>query len=194
MSGKEKPLPKPPSTPFGRKKRFEHVEEKEPLIADELAMAMAEGKFEEFLKNNLPDSEHARKLAEMMMGMTGMFSPGGLPEQKKYKSPDDSEAYESICTEEGKAPDPPREIVNAVQSGDVEGLMSLLYQERQKRISAAGLRSGETDDTQAGRHIVEKEILDQMMKIASDNNVSQDWLLMRAIKLYIREYQRTGRL
>ena len=73
MSKQEKLLPKPPNTPFGRKRHFEEDESKDPLIADEMVQAMAEGKLEEFLKKELPDNEYARKLAEMMMGMTGML-------------------------------------------------------------------------------------------------------------------------
>jgi hypothetical protein len=75
MSKKEKPLPTPPGTPFGGKKRYKVDEGKEPLMANEMAQAMAEGRLEEYLQNELPDSEYARKLTEMMMGMTGMMPP-----------------------------------------------------------------------------------------------------------------------
>ncbi len=73
---KEKPLPKPPHTAFGRKKPAEH-EEGDTLLADRLAAAMAEGKIEEFLKQEMPDNEYARNLTSMMMGMTGMLPIGG---------------------------------------------------------------------------------------------------------------------
>ena len=78
MSEKEKPLPRPPKTPFGRN-RFEQREEDAPLMADRMAAAMAEGKLEEFMKEEMPDNDYARALASMMMGMTGMMPGGSLP-------------------------------------------------------------------------------------------------------------------
>jgi len=75
MSEKERPLPKPPTTPFGRKRPFEEKEDNAPLMADRLAAAMAEGTLDEFMKQELPDNEHARTLAMMMMGMSGMMPP-----------------------------------------------------------------------------------------------------------------------
>ena len=43
-----------------------------------MAAAAAEGKLEDFLKQEMPDNEYARNLANMMMGMTGMMS-GSMP-------------------------------------------------------------------------------------------------------------------
>jgi len=33
-----------------------------------------------------------------------------------------------------------------------------------------------------------------LLQIAEDNSVSVDWLILRAIKVYVQEYQKTGRL
>ena len=41
---------------------------------------------------------------------------------------------------------------------------------------------------------IEKDLLDEIMKIASENNLTADWVLIRALKVFVREYQRTGRL
>ncbi|MCC6347898.1 MAG: hypothetical protein IT388_11980, partial [Nitrospirales bacterium] len=71
MSREEKPLPKPPSTPFGRKKQFGETESDMNLLSDRLAMAMAEGKLDEYMQKEMPDNEYARSLTMMMMGMTG---------------------------------------------------------------------------------------------------------------------------
>jgi hypothetical protein len=76
---KEKPLPKPRKAAFGRKKQFGQEEGQDALLADRLAAAMAEGKLEEFLKQEMPDNEYARSLATMMMGMTGMMPPADAP-------------------------------------------------------------------------------------------------------------------
>lgn len=197
MPEREKSLPKPPATPFGRKRRFEDDEKKDPLIADQMAMAMAEGKIDKFLKENIPDTEHARKLAEMMMGMTGIFSPGVPGTHRKRDDSQDNPSSQS-ARQESDALQPPQEVIDAVQSGDVQGLMALLYREHQKRMPEQDQNRDESDDSGSDQPlseaVVEREIIDEMIRIAADNNVTQDWLLMRALKLYIREYQRTGRL
>jgi len=41
---------------------------------------------------------------------------------------------------------------------------------------------------------IEKEVLDELIKIASANSVTLDWLIMRALKVYMQEYQKTGKL
>jgi hypothetical protein len=41
---------------------------------------------------------------------------------------------------------------------------------------------------------IEKELVDAMIKIAKDNSVSADWIILRAIKVYVEEYRRTGKL
>jgi hypothetical protein len=197
MSKKDKPLPKPPSTPFGRKRSFEEGSEKEPLMADQMAMAMSEGKLDEFIQKKLPDSEPARKLAEMMMGMTGMMPEGSSfqPSPKKKESSKKSEA--GVLEEAPSAGGPPEEVFNAVKNADVKGLMDLLRKEQKKR-------QGGTEDPVEGENkesdfsqsdaAIEKEILDQIIKIASENNLSLDWIFFRALKRYVHEYKKTGNL
>ncbi len=185
MSDKEKPLPKPPGTPFGRKKPFEEDEETAPLTADQMAQAMAEGRLEEFLQKELPDSEYARALAKMMMGMTGMLPPQGVSAELKK--------------DETKPPvsQPPEDVINAAQSGDVKGLIELLSREHKKRIPDAGTSPMEEEKKTSpspDQPLIEKDIIDELIKIASDNNLSVDWLVFRAIKRYIQEYRKTGQL
>jgi len=80
------------------RKRFEEQGEDGGLIADKLAAAMAEGKIDEFMKQELPDNEYARKLAQMMMGISGMMPQKvsdflGTPvsgEQAPAQPPEDS--------------------------------------------------------------------------------------------------------
>ncbi len=79
MKKKDNPLPKPPNSAFGRKNRFEQPDEQPTLMADRMAGAMAEGKLDEFIKQEMPDNEYARSLASMMMGMTGMLPMGETP-------------------------------------------------------------------------------------------------------------------
>ena len=197
MSEKEKPLPEPPKTPLGRK-RFEEREEDVPLMADRMAVAMAEGKLEEFMKKELPDNDYARTLASMMMGMTGMMPSGVLP-PLSGKAP----AERSDKTEEANPPEgissgvqTPEDVINAVQSGDVKNVMEILAREHKKRSpgSASILAEEKKTDDIPGLGDVEKETLNQLIKIASENNVSIDWTVLRALKLYIREYRKTGRL
>lgn len=166
MSDKKKALPKPPKKPFGRKGPSAERGGDEPLMADEMAEAMAKGQLEEYLRDSLPESEYGKKLADMMMGMTGMM--------------------------------PPADIVSAAQTADVNRLMGLLKREHEKISHPSGHQdetekkgeesSGPTSAT------IEKEIIDAFLYIASENKLSVDWLLFRAIKRYVQEYDKTGNL
>jgi len=186
---KEKPLPKPPATPFGGKKAFAREEDQEPLTADRMAAAMAEGKLDEFLQQEMPDNEYARNLATMMMGMTGMMpvagAPAGTPEGA---SPEQTSATGEV----------PEDVRRAVLSGDAQGLMDMLRREHRKRGSGAG---EELPQTAAAEPVkmqdipaIDKELIDALVQVAQDNSVSLDWIILRAIKVYIQEYRKTGKL
>jgi hypothetical protein len=195
MARKQKPLPTPPSTPFARKRPFEENETTEPLMTDRMAKAMADGTLEEFLKKELPDNEHARKLADMMMGMTGIlpsegFSRKPVPKKEACSEKPDAARHDSAIQ-------PPEDVVNAVKSADVKGLMELLKREHTK------LQGGkdESDDKEKkdaesvrDQAVIEKEVIEHFTGIASDNNLSLDWLFFRALKRYVEEYQITGNL
>ena len=202
MSKKEKPLPKPPSSPFGRKKSFEDPGSSEPLLADRMAMAMSEGTLDEFLQEEIPDSEYARKLAEMMMGFTGMMPPEAAPsapEAREKKAPD-RRSNKRGRGKPGKASpdvDPPEEVVKAVQSADVEGLMDLLKKEHNKRQGIKEEKPAKPQKKSSppkNSAAIEKEILDQLIKIASENNLPLDWIVLRALTRYVQEYKKTGSL
>ena len=197
MSEKEKPLPRPPTSAFGRKRRFEENEGDVPLMADRIAAAMAEGKLEEFMKEEMPDNDYARTLATMMMGMTGMM-PGAFPSPSGKEAEEHSEKTEEVkLPEETPSPvQPPEDVINAVHAGDVKGVMEILAREHKKmnpESESIPTEEKKTDDT-PGLNDIEKETLNQLIKIASENNVSMDWTVLRALSLYIREYQKTGRL
>ena len=187
MSEKEHPLPKPPTTPFGKKRSFEERDENAPLMVDRLTAAMAEGRLDEFMKQELPDNEQARTLAMMMMGMSGMMPPQGIPSVQE-----DEPRGEAV----NLLSEPPEEVVKAAKEGNVKRLMETLQKEHKKR-------SGDAEGDIAPENIeepsptidkVEKETLDQLMDIASKNNLSMDWIILRALRLYVEEYQKTGRL
>lgn len=198
MPKKEKPLPKPPKTPFERKKPFDGEGKQEPLMADRMAVSMSEGKLEEFMQRELPDNEHARKLAEMMMGMTGMLTPAGFsgkPEPKKEGPSEKPEA--SIPEKQSSEVHPPDDVVNAVKSADVKGLMDLLRREHNKRHGDEGMAvAGEKHEYahSPDQAMIEKEIIERLISIASDNNLSLDWIFFRALKRYVQEYEKTGNL
>lgn len=192
MSEKEKPLPQPPSTPFGLKKRFEQAGDDSPLVADQLAMAMAEGKLDEYIEQEMPDNEHARKLA-MMMGMSGMADIVQAPNKNAVERPGE-ESAEALS--EAKGPlQPPEDLLKAAVDGDVKGLMEILRREHEKNNpgTAAPVYKG-----LAAEHgttpVVEKEIVDALAAIADENSLTMDWLILRAIKLYVQEYKKTGKL
>ncbi len=197
MSGKERPLPKPPRTPFGRR-RPEEDEEGAPLMADRMAAAMAEGKLEEFMKEEMPDNDYARTLAAMMMGMTGMMPPGGVPAASGEGAgarPGESEETKPL-EETTSAVQPPEDVIDTARAGDVKGMMDILVREHRKRMRDAEAEPEEEEkaDETSGLSEVERETLNQLIRIASENNVSVDWTILRALKLYILEYQKSGRL
>jgi len=183
----ERSLPKPPTTPFGRKRSFEEEEENVPLMADRMAAAMAEGRLDEFMKQELPDNEQARTLAMMMMGMSGMMPPQGFPSVQENEP-----QGEPL----NPSPEPPEEMVKAAKEGDVKRLMETLQREHKKRSGDAEENitpeNIERDSPAIGK--AEKETLDQLMDIASKNNLSMDWIILRALRLYVEEYHKTGRL
>lgn len=198
MSKKDKPLPKPPSTPFGRKKHFDDNEGTEPLMADQMAVAMSQGKLEEYLEREMPDNEHARKLAEMMMGMTGIMAPGKSAGRSFPKKEETSQM--SQPEKPGVEPasvQPPADLVSAVQSGDVTSLMNILKREHNRR---HGLPDEKVQDTkkesahEPDQAVFEKEVIERLITIASDNNLTLDWIFFRALKRYVEEYKKTGNL
>jgi len=196
-SDKEKPLPKPPTTAFGRRNRPEQ-EDQTTLMADRMAAAMAEGKLEEFLQQEMPDNEYARNLATMMMGMTGMMPAGGTavsshtPENREQLLSSENSTSGQTPSAEGI----PGDIKKAIQGGDVRELMDLLRREHQKR--RPGAETNPADEVSASQPVdqptIDKELIDALIRIATDNSVTLDWIMLRAIKLYVQEYQKTGRL
>ncbi len=197
---KNKPLPTPPTVPFGRKRPFEESRGHEPLIADRMAAAIAEGKLDEFLKQEMPDNQYARNLATMMLGMTGMMPGTGVlqgappaPEPQQPPSPE-SEIPAQVST----AGDIPEDIQSAVQGGDVQGVMDMLRREHLKRSSRANeeLPKTATPDSSKPRDmpIFDKETIDALISIAKENDVTLDWVILRAIKVFVREYANSGRL
>jgi hypothetical protein len=197
MSSKEKPLPKPPNTDFGRKKQFEQPEEQASLLADRMAAAMAEGKLDEFLKREMPDNEYARSLASMMMGMTGMMPPGGIP-ASSHAPANKEQPLSSVNAASGKIPsaeEVPEEVRKAVQGGDVKGLMDLLRREHQKRMPGEESPPEEATAPQpVDQPTIDKELIDALIQIAKDNSVTMDWIILRAIKAYVEEFRKTGKL
>ena len=197
MSKKERNLPKPGKTPFSRK-RPENEGQDDLLMADKMAMAAAEGKLNEYLQQEIPEGEYAKKLAMMMMGMTGILPhEGGLSaDEESLRSP--SDAAETGQVQGGEAVSAvPEDVVNAVQAGDVEKLKELLAREKQRRRPDSVEESGEArnpDQCQPAPSMIDKDMLDTLMKVAFENKLSIDWLMARALKLYLEEYQKTGRL
>jgi len=200
MIKKDHPLPKPPNSAFGRKNRFEQPDEQAALLADRMAAAMAEGKLDEFIKQEMPDNEYARNLTSMMMGMTGMLPSGGAPTAPPpVEQPLQSSG--SMPTEQVlPATEVPTEVLDdirkAIEGGDVKSLMELLRQEHRKR--TPGSEPGTIDAAIAApspaQPAIDKDQVDALLQIAKDNHVSVDWLILRAIKVYVQEYQKTGRL
>ena len=199
MSDKEKPLPKPPNRAFGGKKQFGQEDESGSLLADRMAAAMAEGKLDDFLKQELSDNEYARNLATMMMGMTGMLPAGGglssstTPPERREEA---SLAGPGTRDPMSPADAMPGDVRKAIQGGDVKGLMELLRREHQKRMPGPESDAGKTDagPRPVDHPTIDRDVIDALIQIASENGVTPDWIVLRAIKFYVQEYQKTGRL
>jgi len=184
LNKKNRPLPQPTKTPFG-KRRGEIEDQGQELMADKMAEAAALGKLDEFISKELPDSEHARKLAEMMMGMTGMTIQAGT-------SPADQNREASA----GETP-VPEDVKKAVHEGNVQGLMGLLRKEHQKRSPGDSMQEQSVPEqapATQGIPSIDKELIDALIAITKDNSVSLDWIILRAIKVYVEEYRKTGKL
>lgn len=196
MSKKESHLQRSPKSPIG-KGRFGESQMNAPLIADRMAAAMAEGRLEAFMKEEIPDNEYARSLAAMMMGMTGMMPATFSPSVRKEAERHDG-AMEAVNPpgEQFSATQPPEDVISAAHAGDVKGVMELLAREHEKRIPKAESELPEEGSVESATGLSdgEKETLNHLMRIASDNNVSVDWIVLRALRLYVSEYQKTGRL
>ena len=197
MSKKERELPKPGKTPFS-KKRFEDKGQEDLLMADEMAIAASEGKLDEYIEQEIPGGEYAKKLAMMMMGMTGVLPPEGGLSAGKEESGSSTESAETTKSEEVVAgQDVPPDVLNAVHAGDVEKLKELLAREQQRREPGSAEERMEERDVQQmpqPKTAIEKDMLEALVRIASENSLSIDWLVARALKLYLEEYQKTGRL
>jgi hypothetical protein len=191
MADKNKPLPKPPSRPSGKSRPFGEQEEPT-LLADRIARAVAEGRMEELMGTEIPDNEQARKLVSMMMGMTGMSLPPDFePAAGKQGGQNGPE------TGRGAAPEaPPEDIIKATRGGDVEGLKKLLRKEHAARSGRGEEKSAQEAPAAPPADLSsnEKEVIDHLIAIAKDNGVTMDWLILRALKVYVQEYDRTGRL
>lgn len=188
-----KPLPGPP----GRKQRLENGPS-ENLLSEQMSMAMMEGRLDEFMKEKIPDSDHARALAMMMAGMTGMITPG-MPAPPVNSGPEKLETGSAKTQPPGTCPDKeaasslPEGVIEAVRGGDVKGLMDLLEKEHAKRQPEQVGLVAESPDS-SPQAVIEKDVVDSLIKIASENGLSTDWLILRALKLYVQEYLKTGRL
>jgi hypothetical protein len=146
----------------------------------------------------MPDNEYARNLTTMMMGMTGMMPAGDAAVSSH--TPENREQPQSLeNATSGQTPsaeEMPEDVKKAIQGGDVRGLMDLLRREHQKRMPGAETSPEEevAAPHPANPPAIDKDVIDALIRIASDNSVTLDWIILRAIKLYVQEYQKTGRL
>jgi hypothetical protein len=74
--------------------------------------------------------------------------------------------------------------------------MDLLRREHQKRMP--GAEAGPVEEAPAAhpadQPAIDKDIIDALIRIASDNSVTLDWIILRAIRVYVEEYRKTGKL
>lgn len=234
MSENDRPLPSPPRTRFGRQIRGEE-EGAGPLTADRLTQAAAEGRLEEVLRHEIPEGEHARSLAMMMLGMSGMMPPGmpgmsgmpGIPGGLPGAGPGLADPRVGAAPAGSAAPNAPDapdapggsgvlppEVLAATMEADVAGLTALLRAEHERRLGAgpaAGQAPGDTpgfspsaaargdapapaDPADAPRAGIDQAHVEELIRVAAENQVTVDWLVLRAVKLYLEEHRRTGRL
>jgi hypothetical protein len=133
----------------------------------------------------------------MMLGMTGMMPAGEKPSPQTHAKTEQPVSPESGSVEQTPSSgEMPEDVVKAIQGGDVKGLMELLRREHQKRTPGSEAGPGEEAPAAhpADQPAIDKDIIDALIQIASDNSVTLDWIILRAIKLYVEEYRKTGKL
>ncbi len=187
MPKKKRQLPEPPGGPFGRRRPFEERVEA-PHTADRLAAALMEGRVEEFMDKEFGDVPHAKELAMMMLGATGM-----MPSPAKTKAEKPSSRKKPVGTgkkkKSGESPKASERVMRAAEKGDLETLGNLLAGELRKRSGGESPKKKGPKETH-----FDKADIDTILEIAARNNVSVDWVMARAIKLYARDYRTTGRI
>jgi hypothetical protein len=223
MTRDERPLPTPPRSRFGKTVPGSGDPGAE-LTADRMAQAAAEGRLEEFLQQGIPEGEHARNLAMMMMGMSGMMPMGALDAigaapaaaPAAAAPPQDAAGAVPAAVVPAAAPDgleplaePPGElppgVAAAVRDADVASLAALLQAEHAKRFGPGALGTetpaavpappaAAPQAAPAARPGIDAAIVDELIRIGAENDVSVDWLMLRAVKLYVEEHRKTGRL
>lgn len=190
MPRKEHALPEPPRDK--KRVRESSGKEKDGLIFDKLQEAMAGGRLEKFIRENIPGGEYARRLTGLMMGMSGMPPRHGAEEKK------------GADKSKNKMEELPADVLHAVREGNAEKLQGLLEREQERRSglgrgkkkeeAAGDAMAGQANAVQSPDSLIEKEVIDNLMEIGVDNGLSMDWLILRALKLYIRKYMETGQL
>ena len=100
-------------------------------------------------------------------------------------------------------------MLAAIEQGDVGNLMGILRAEHAKRSGPAARRTrrrgrpaprGRLLDCRRlrprpppeGPAGIDAAIIDELIRISADNDVTVDWLMLRAVKLYVEEYRKTG--
>jgi hypothetical protein len=183
MPKKKSPLPIPPGSAFGPRKRLRGKPEDESLLADKMALALSQGRLNDFLAEEFPGNENARKLADVMMQMTGM-----APTARPATPPERPRKGKRGAT--GK--EPPG-AANPSATETAETLASLLGGTRKEDAERAGTTRGEAGGPGV-EAFLDKDVIDTLMKIAEENKVSIDWVMARALRLYARDYITTGRI
>lgn len=186
MPTKKRQLPEPPGGPFGRRRPFEERIEA-PQTADRLTAALMEGRVEEFMDKEFGDVPHAKELAMMMLGATGMM-PSSV-KTKAEKTASEKKPVGKGKKKSGEPPKAPEKVMRAAEKGDLETLGNLLADELRKRSGSEGPKKKSPKET-----YFDKADIDIILEIAAKNNVSVDWVIARAIKLYARDYRTTERI
>jgi len=206
MTASDRPLPTPPRSRFGRDSQ-EEAGPASGMLSDRMALAAAEGRLEEFLQHEIPGGDAARNLAMMMMGMSGMLPlemPAGPPQAVSPHDP----APQASAAPAAAAPEVPPEVLTAIQQGDVANLMGILRAEHAKRTGSRAEEGGSPESPAAPSAAlssvpsgappaiagIDAAIIDELIRISKGNDVTVDWLMLRAVKLYVEEYRKTGRL
>jgi len=129
--------------------------------------------------------------------MTGMMPPGGFPGSgTEAMQPPVAAAQPEQTGEAASETEVPEDVRQAIMSGNMEELKGLLMREHARRTGATieEVPTAQEVGFNTAPSGIEKEVLDELIKIAAANSVTLDWLIMRALKVFIQEYQKTGRL
>ena len=207
MSESDRPLPTPPRSRFGRDSQEEPAPPGHDFRPDGPRCRGRAPRGIPAARN--PRGRSRRNLAMMMMGMSGMMPmemPAGLPRhpptarhlRRPVRTPPSPRTSRPRCLRPSSRETWPTSWGSSAPSTRNDPALPTPVDERRRlrglSAAAAGLRVQQRCPPPGGPGRHDAAIIEELIRISADNDVTVEWLMFRAVKLYVEEYRKTGRL